>query len=179
MNELIEKRKDGFVIRFDEETSRRMAGVRQRDTKPEMIVRRLLTQIGHRYRVRNRDLPGSPDIANRSRRWVVFVHGCYWHRHRCKATTTPKRNRDFWQAKFSRNVDRDAHQVAALREAGYRVVVVWECETKQALEALALRLSRQLPALETREIRETGSHDRARRSGAPGPLRSTDVGCEW
>lgn len=145
MTSLIEKRKDGYTIRFDEDTSERMAGVRRSDTKPELIVRRLLSELGHRFRVRNRDLPGSPDIANRTRGWVVFVHGCYWHRHGCRATTTPKRNRAFWEAKFRRNVERDAERVRALREQGYRVVVVWECETKKELDVLRSRLKRELP----------------------------------
>ena len=103
-----------------------------------------LHELGHRYRVRNRDLPGSPDVANRSRRWAVFVHGCYWHRHGCKATTTPKRNRAFWEAKFARNVERDAESAAALRKLGFTVVVVWECETKGDLAALRERLHSEL-----------------------------------
>lgn len=142
---LIEKRKDGHTIRFDEETSKRMAGVRRSDTRPELVVRQQLHALGHRYRVRNRDLPGSPDIANRSRLWAVFVHGCYWHRHGCKATTTPKRNRAFWEAKFHRNVERDRERAEALREDGYRVVVVWECETKRDLDRLRERLLKELP----------------------------------
>ena len=125
--------------------SKIMKSVSQKDTKPEMIVRRVLTKLGHRYRVRNADLPGSPDIANRARQWAVFVHGCYWHRHGCKATTTPKRNREFWEAKFRRNVDRDAARIAALREGGFRVVVVWECETTRDLDDLAVRLAEELP----------------------------------
>jgi DNA mismatch endonuclease (patch repair protein) len=141
---LIEKRKDGHIIRFDKQTSERMAGVRHKDTKPELIVRRVLHELGHHYRVRNRDLSGSPDIANRRRGWVVFVHGCYWHRHGCKATTTPKRNREFWEAKFRRNIERDAQRIQALRDEGYQVVVVWECETKKRLDALRDRLKQEL-----------------------------------
>jgi len=115
----------------DAATSRRMADVRQRDTTPELAVRRALTMLGLRYRVRNRDLPGSPDIANRTRKWAVFVHGCFWHRHPgCVRSTTPKRNRAFWKKKFEANVERDARAVAALRERGFRVVTVWECETE-------------------------------------------------
>ena len=145
MSRFVEKRKDGHTIRFDEATSERMAGIRRADTKPELIVRRILHALGHRYRVRNRDLPGSPDIANRTRKWAVFVHGCYWHRHGCKATTTPKRNRAFWEAKFQRNVERDAERAAALRELGYAVVTVWECETKRDLAELSDRLAETLP----------------------------------
>ena len=77
--------------------------------------------------------------------WAIFVNGCYWHRHGCKATTTPKRNRAFWEAKFHRNVERDRERAEALREDGYRVVVVWECETKRDLDRLRERLSKELP----------------------------------
>lgn len=122
-----------------------MAGVRQKDTKPELIVRQILHGLGHRYRVRNGDLAGSPDIANRRHRWAVFVHGCYWHRHGCKATTTPRRNRAFWEAKFQRNVERDEDRIRRLKSDGYRVVVVWECETKRDLDGLRRRLKPELP----------------------------------
>lgn len=142
---MIEKHRDGYNLRFDEATSHRMAGVRRCDTRPELVVRRLLHELGHRFRVRNRDLPGSPDIANRARRWVVFVHGCYWHRHGCKATTTPTRNRAFWQAKFDRNVARDTERITDLVGRGFRVVIVWECETKVNLTALQRRLADALP----------------------------------
>ena len=136
---------DGFEVVVDAETSARMAGIRQKGTKPELIVRRLLTALGHRYRVSNRDLQGSPDIANRSRRWAVFVHGCFWHRHPgCRLTTTPKRNRSFWEAKFARNVERDRVALDVLQAAGFRVSVVWECETRDP-ERLLQRLARELP----------------------------------
>jgi len=84
--------------------------------------------------VHNRDLPGSPDIANRARKWAVFVHGCFWHRHvGCKRTTTPTRNRSFWIEKFRANIARDARVQAVLRSEGYRVIVVWECETEDVI----------------------------------------------
>lgn len=106
-----------------------MAGVRQKDTSAEHQVRSLLARLGHSFRKSNRDLPGSPDAANRSRLWAVFVHGCFWHRHAgCPRTTTPKRNRAFWETKFDQNRRRDARALAALRRLGYRTVVVWECE---------------------------------------------------
>jgi DNA mismatch endonuclease, patch repair protein len=117
-------------LKLDARTSARMAGVRQKDTAAELAVRRELTTLGHRYRVRNRDLPGSPDIANRARRWIVFVHGCFWHRHQgCTRTTTPTRNRRFWEQKFVANIARDRRAVRALKRRGYRVLVVWECQT--------------------------------------------------
>lgn len=116
-----------------------MANIRQRGTRPELVVRSMARRLGLHFRVANRDLPGSPDLANRKRKWAVFVHGCYWHRHEgCVKTTTPTRNRDFWVAKFVANVQRDQRAVDALRERGYRVVVVWECRTlvPEAVEAL-------------------------------------------
>lgn len=80
--------RDGFTLEVDRETSERMAGVRQKGTKPELIVRRILRRLGIHYRVANRNLPGSPDLANRRRRWAMFVHGCFWHRHPgCRLTT--------------------------------------------------------------------------------------------
>lgn len=120
---------DGHRIRFDHDTSVRMGGIRQHGTTPELAVRRVATELGLRYRVANRDLPGSPDLANRTRKWAIFVHGCYWHRHAgCRRATMPKRNADFWLAKFDANVLRDARARAALRREGFRVVTVWECQ---------------------------------------------------
>jgi DNA mismatch endonuclease (patch repair protein) len=116
-----------------------MANIRQRGTRPELVVRSVARRMGLHFRVQNRDLPGSPDLANRKRKWVVFVHGCFWHRHEaCAKTTTPTRNREFWEAKFVANVGRDRRAVEALRAAGYRVVVVWECETLAPDKVMAL-----------------------------------------
>jgi DNA mismatch endonuclease (patch repair protein) len=129
----------------DVATSLRLSKIRQKDTTPERLVRTLLSGLGLRFRVGNRDLPGSPDIANRSARWAVFVHGCFWHSHRgCKAATVPKRNRAFWVAKFAANVERDAVAVAALRRRGFRVVVVWECEIEKRPLVVVARLRRSL-----------------------------------
>lgn len=109
-----------------------MGRVRQHGTGPELEVRRALRDLGVSYRLNVRGLPGSPDIANRRRGFAIFVHGCYWHRHAgCRRATTPKRNRDFWLAKFEANLARDARNIEALRAAGFRVLVVWECETGQ------------------------------------------------
>lgn len=107
-----------------------MAGIRQSGTTAELRVRAAATAVGLRYRLSNRDLPGSPDLANRSRYWAVFVHGCFWHRHAgCSRTTTPKRNHAFWEAKFRKNVARDRRVQRALRSNGYRVLIIWECQT--------------------------------------------------
>ena len=119
------------MLQVDDVTSTRMARVRQKATAPELVVRRALRALGQRYRLANRDLDGSPDLANRRARWVIFVHGCFWHRHGCKATTTPTRNRAFWEAKFARNEARDQRTAAALEARGYRVIVIWECQTKR------------------------------------------------
>lgn len=106
-----------------------MGRVRQKGTAPELEVSRVLRQIGAGYRKNVRALPGSPDFANKTRRWAVFVHGCFWHRHRgCFRATTPKANREFWLEKFTRNRKRDADSIRALRRAGYKVVLIWECQ---------------------------------------------------
>jgi len=152
---------DGYRVVYDAETARRMGGVRQKDTAAEMAVRRVLTLLGLRYRVRNRDLAGSPDVANRAAGWAVFVHGCYWHRHSgCPRATTPKRNEEFWVSKFRANVTRDRKVCAQLRREGFQVLTVWECQTERTGEMLALlrRFARKMRCnVATRkEVRRTG-----------------------
>lgn len=106
-----------------------MSGIRGRDTKPEIAVRRYLHGRGLRYRVAPRDLIGRPDIILPKYRTVVFVHGCFWHRHPgCRFATTPSTNARFWLGKFEANVARDSVVQGALRNAGWRVLVIWECE---------------------------------------------------
>ena len=127
-------------------TSKRLGQVRQSSTKPELVVRSLVYKLGHRYRVRNRDLPGSPDLANRARAWAIFVHGCFWPSHEgCPKATVPKRNREFWLAKFKRNRERDLEVTAELLALGFKVLTVWECETREP-PALKRRLNRALRA---------------------------------
>jgi len=129
---------------LDDATSARLGRIRQRDTEPEQRVRKLLHGMGYRFRVSNRDLPGSPDLANRHRHWAVLVHGCFWHAHHgCHRATIPKRNRAFWVKKFETNRARDARAVRALRGLGYTTVVVWECETENA-DTLTSRLRQEL-----------------------------------
>ena len=124
--------------------SRLMKRVRQADTPPEHAVRRALQALGVRYRLHAKDLPGSPDVVNRSRRWAIFVHGCYWHAHQgCSRWRLPKRNRDFWAEKFTSNRERDQRKLAELEELGFDVLVVWECETQEPAE-LRERLERFL-----------------------------------
>lgn len=123
-----------------------MSRIRGANTKPEIVVRSLLHRMGFRFRLHRRDLPGSPDIVLPRHATVVFVHGCFWHRHaRCKGATTPKSRVDFWQAKFAKNVERDKRNRRDLRRLGWKVVVVWECDLKKPvrLEAtLRRKLSR-------------------------------------
>ncbi|XKH01610.1 DNA mismatch endonuclease Vsr [Marinobacter nauticus] len=111
------------------ERSERMSRVRSRDTKPEMVVRRLVHGMGFRYRLHVDSLPGKPDMVFRFRRAVIFVHGCFWHRHPgCKLARLPKSRREFWRRKLEENRERDQRNEAKLRELGWRVMVVWECE---------------------------------------------------
>lgn len=127
--------KKGLGLIVDASTSVRLGSVRQHGTTPELAVRAAARSAALGYRVKNRDLPGSPDLANRRARWVIFVHGCFWHRHpRCVRTTTPRRNRAFWQSKFRTNVARDRRVVRELEVMGYRVLTVWECQTERPRE---------------------------------------------
>ncbi|MGS1015063.1 very short patch repair endonuclease [Rhodanobacter sp. UC4448_H15] len=109
--------------------SRMMSGIRGRDTKPEIIVRKYLHARGLRYRIAPKNLPGKPDIVLPKYRTVVFVHGCFWHRHHgCRYAATPASNRDFWQAKFKQNLARDTRVRTQLEKHGWKVLIVWECE---------------------------------------------------
>ena len=122
-----------------------MSRIRGGDTKPEMAVRSVFHHLGYRFRLHRKDLPGRPDIVLPKHRTVVFVHGCYWHRHPgCKLAYTPKSRADFWTAKFHENVERDGRQQRDLRALGWRVVVIWECETKD-VDALTGRAQKLFP----------------------------------
>src|SRR5690606_21714946 len=109
--------------------SRMMSGIREKNTKPEILVRKYLHSRGLRFRLHVKDLPGKPDLVFPKYRTVVFVHGCFWHHHAdCKYATIPSNRADFWKNKLSENVVRDQYQVAALTGLGWRVLVIWECE---------------------------------------------------
>ena len=111
--------------------SRMMSGIRGKDTKPELIVRKHLHAQGFRFRLNVNSLPGRPDLVLPRWRTVVFVHGCFWHRHAgCRFTYTPKSRTDFWQKKFEKNIQRDAAAVLALKKGGWHVIVLWECTLK-------------------------------------------------
>lgn len=123
------------------ERSENMRRIKGKDTGPEHVVRRMLHAMGYRFRLHRRNLPGSPDIVMPGRCLAIFVHGCFWHRHAgCRRSTMPSTRREFWQSKFARTVERDAEQLAALTALGWRSAVIWECETRDAVQ-LRMRLS--------------------------------------
>ena len=124
----------------DPQRSRTMRAVKSKDTKPEMIIRRLVSALGFRYRLHRADLPGKPDLVFGPRRKVIFVHGCFWHGHDCKrGARVPKTNTEYWIAKIGRNRQRDENSTAALLAMGWRVRIIWECALKDR-DALAAEL---------------------------------------
>lgn len=127
-----------------EHRSWNMSRIKNRDTKPELIVRSLLHRMGYRFRLHRKDLPGKPDIVLPKYKTVIFVHGCFWHRHpRCKFAYTPKSRLDFWLEKFQKNVHRDAKIKRQLEKLGWHVITIWECQTKD-LSRLTKSLKSQL-----------------------------------
>ncbi len=121
-----------------------MARIKSRDTQPELLLRKILTSLGARYRLHRKDLPGKPDVVMPGRRLVFFVHGCFWHGHYCaRGSRVPKANRDYWLAKVARNKARDTKAIEALMTAGWSVETVWECHMRDA-EALKARLAFRL-----------------------------------
>ena len=128
------------------ERSARMALVRGKDTKPELLVRRLVHGLGYRYRLHRRDLPGTPDLVFPGRGKVIMVHGCFWHRHEgCALARLPKSRGDFWLPKLTTNAERDASNTRALRRLGWGVMTIWECQLRDTA-ALASRIRRFLDA---------------------------------
>jgi DNA mismatch endonuclease (patch repair protein) len=122
-----------------------MSGIRGKDTKPEMIVRKALFSSGFRYRLHSRDLPGAPDIVMPGRKIAIFVHGCFWHMHtNCKFAKLPSSRTEFWSVKLNGNAIRDQRAIKSLQSSGWRVLVVWECVTRDAhaLDNLAESLKR-------------------------------------
>jgi DNA mismatch endonuclease, patch repair protein len=134
--------------------SANMARIRGKNTVPELRVRSALHKLGFRFRLHRSDLPGTPDIVLPKYRTVVLVHGCFWHRHLgCKYAYTPKSRVQFWQKKFADNVERDQHALDNLGLAGWRTIVIWECETRDSAE---------LEVLLRREIGEGCNHTEVR-----------------
>lgn len=110
-----------------ERRSKIMAHISSKNTQPEMIVRKALHDLGYRYRLHRRDLPGSPDLVFPARRKIIFVHGCFWHGHHCRKGKRPSTNCGFWDRKLDRNIQRDAKNIEELRQTGWQVLVIWEC----------------------------------------------------
>lgn len=107
-----------------------MSRIKGKNTTPEEIIRKLLWRYGYRYRLHSKDLPGKPDIVFPGRKKVLFVHGCFWHRHNCRYFKWPKTNAEFWKKKIGDNVTRDNRNYGLLAESGWSALVIWECETK-------------------------------------------------
>jgi DNA mismatch endonuclease (patch repair protein) len=118
-----------------------MTRVKSRDTSPEMRVRRLAHRLGYRFRLHRKDLPGQPDLVFPKHNKVIFVHGCFWHGHQgCPASDRPASNRDYWDRKLDRNIQRDAANLQKLKDLGWTPLVIWECQTRDPA-ALAERLT--------------------------------------
>ena len=137
------------------ERSRNMGRIRAKDTAPELAVRKVLTELGVRYRLHRQDLPGRPDIVFSPRRKIILVHGCFWHQHpECQDAGVPKSRVEFWTEKLGRNVQRDSAQLNRLRELGWAVRVIWECEIRD-INQLTAKLRAFLDPSET-DDRERG-----------------------
>lgn len=122
------------------ERSERMSRIKDRNTKPELIVRSLIHRMGYRYRLHGKELPGRPDLVFTKKRKVIFVHGCFWHRHEgCRLARLPKSRLDFWRPKLEANAERDKEVERRLTELGWKVLTIWECEVKDEV-VLTLRV---------------------------------------
>ena len=163
-----------------EQRHRNMAAIHSASTKPELRLRHALWQKGFRYRVNDKQLPGSPDIVLPKYRTVIFVHGCFWHGHKsCKFYTVPKTNTDFWTAKVSRNQERDQEVWRKLEAKGWSVIIVWECELKKArfeetVERVATEIYDHGAELETRKAeRRKAQEEYSQRRKAQKALQET------
>ena len=120
------------IHEVSEQRSRNMSAIKSKNTKPEITVRKLLHSMGYRFRLHRKDLPGSPDIVLPKYKTVIFVHGCFWHRHQnCKYASNPKTRREFWEKKFKENIERDKKTQEKLKNLGWKTKIVWECEIKK------------------------------------------------
>ena len=119
------------IYKVSEQRSRNMSAIKSKNTKPEIKVRKILHSMGYRFRLHSKDLPGSPDIVLPKYKTVIFVHGCFWHRHQnCKYASTPKTRQEFWNKKFNENINRDKINQENLSSKGWKIIIVWECEIK-------------------------------------------------
>lgn len=139
-----------------EARSRNMSKIRGKNTEPEKYIRRLLYHAGFRYRIHYKDLPGKPDVYLSRYKTVLFINGCFWHRHEgCRYATMPKSNTEFWMSKFRRNVERDKAVYEMLGSEGYKVIVIWECTIRQMMKDLDFE--REILASMIHEIRKDSS----------------------
>tara|TARA_B100001175_G_C19311286_1_gene543140 strand:+ start:163 stop:582 length:420 start_codon:yes stop_codon:yes gene_type:complete len=128
------------LYKVSKERSKNMAAIKSKNTNPEIKVRKLLHSLGYRFRLHKKELPGSPDIVLKKYKTVVFVHGCFWHRHKeCKYASNPKTREEFWNKKFLSNIERDIKVRERIKAAGWKSIVVWECELKD-IQKLKKRL---------------------------------------
>ena len=119
------------LYKVSKERSKNMAAIKSKNTNPEIKVRKLLHSLGYRFRLHKKELPGSPDIVLKKYKTVVFVHGCFWHRHKeCKYATNPKTREEFWNKKFLSNIERDIKNQEDLKSLGWESKIIWECEIK-------------------------------------------------
>ena len=136
------KKKDRISI---SKRSWNMSRISSKNTTPELTVRSLLHRLGYRFRIHQKNLPGSPDIVFRKYSSIIFVHGCFWHQHRgCKFAYKPASHTAYWKPKLKRNIERDFENQTNLQELGWHVIIVWECELEN-LDVLAKRLVKELP----------------------------------
>lgn len=132
-----------------EKRSANMRNIKSKDMKPEMIVRRLVYKMGYRYRLHRHDLPGRPDLVFVGRKKIIFVHGCYWHQHQeptCPLTHKPKTNKAYWSPKLNKNSERDKNNRKKLKEMGWDVLVIWECQLRSELLAVEQEIKAFLEA---------------------------------
>ena len=125
------------IHKVSEQRSRNMSAIKSKNTKPEITLRKLLHSMGYRFRLHRKDLPGSPDIVLPKYKTVIFVHGCFWHRHEnCKYASTPKTRKEFWEKKFRENINRDNLNQANLSLKGWKIIIIWECQLKGDIKKL-------------------------------------------
>ena len=128
--------------KVSEQRSRNMSAIKSKNTKPEIAVRKLLHSMGYRFRLHRKDLPGSPDIVLPKYKTVIFVHGCFWHRHEnCKYASTPKTRKEFWENKFNKNIKRDKNNLKELKNLNWKVLVIWECELNSLQEIITQNIN--------------------------------------
>ena len=129
------------IHKVSERRSRNMSAIKSKNTKPEIKVRKVLHSMGYRFRLHSKDLPGSPDIVLPKFKTVIFVHGCFWHRHEnCKYASTPKTRQEFWNKKFKENINRDNLNQANLSLKGWKIIIIWECQLKGDIKKLIREL---------------------------------------